>query len=204
MIDKDELNKTLDSVEEEKNAPDSEHMNEKSIAKEILTFARDLILLLIFFAIVTTFVADRTSVIGDSMEPNIHNGDSFILNKLSYHFSDPERFDIVVFPYNNSQSNYIKRIIGLPGEEIYIDFSEDLIYIDGEVLEENYGIEPIRVKGNQTYPLVIPEGEYFVMGDNRNDSSDSRYQDVGTISKEDILGKIWIRIWPLNSFGKVK
>lgn len=179
--------------------------NEKSVAYEILMFIRDLAIMLVIFGLFTTFIADRTSVIGDSMEPNIHDGDYFVLNKVSYRFTEPERFDIVVFPYNHGQSNYIKRIIGLPGETIELKREGEsfTIYINGEELEEHFGKEPIEYPGNQTFPLVIPEDEYFVMGDNRNDSSDSRYQDVGTIPRSEIIGKAGLRVWPLNDFGFV-
>ncbi|PKM96136.1 MAG: signal peptidase I [Firmicutes bacterium HGW-Firmicutes-1] len=166
-------------------------------------FIRDLAFMLVIFGLFTTFIADRTSVIGDSMEPNIHDGDYFILNKISYRFSEPERFDIVVFPYNNGQSNYIKRIIGLPGEKIEVK-TDGQIYINDKVLDEQFGVEIIRIIGDQPFPIIIPDNEYFVMGDNRNDSSDSRYQDVGTIPKADIIGKAGIRIWPLSDFGTVE
>lgn len=179
---------------------------EKSITYEILTWIRDLGIIIIVVLFVTTFVGEKTRVKGDSMEPNIHDGDNLILNKVTYRFSEPERFDIVVFPYEKDPSlNYIKRIIGLPGEEV--NLRDGKIFINGELLEENYGMEEIRIYGNQGFPdatLIVPEDEYFVMGDNRNDSSDSRYKDVGTISKEEFLGKTWIRIWPLTDFGVVE
>lgn len=175
---------------------------EKSVAYEILMFIRDLAIMLVIFGLFTTFIADKTSVIGDSMEPNIHDGDYFVLNKVSYKFKEPERFDIIVFPYNNGQSNYIKRIIGMPGETIEI--ADGQIIINGEVLQEHFGKESIQYDGNQPFPIVIPEDEYFVMGDNRNDSSDSRYQDVGTIAREDIIGKAGLRIWPISDFGFVE
>lgn len=208
----DEIEDEIEIVEEEflEDFPDDEietdiikDKNEKSIAYEILMFIRDLAFMLVIFGLFTTFIADRTSVIGDSMEPNIHDGDYFILNKISYRFSEPERFDIVVFPYNNGQSNYIKRIIGLPGEKIEVK-TDGQIYINDKVLDEQFGVEIIRIIGDQPFPIIIPDNEYFVMGDNRNDSSDSRYQDVGTIPKADIIGKAGIRIWPLSDFGTVE
>ncbi len=178
----------------------------RSMAYEILTFGRDLALILIVFWLITTFVGEKTSVIGNSMEPHIHNGDAIILSKVNYYFDNPQRFDVVVFPYNNGEANYIKRIIGLPGETIDLRLEDRNynIYINGEPLDDFYGIEEIKVHGNQAFPLTIPEGEYFVMGDNRNDSSDSRYQDVGTIPKKDFLGKAWLRIWPISGWGFVE
>ncbi len=181
---------------------DKKEKSGKTLAYEVITFIRDLAIILLVFWLVTHFIGEKTNVIGKSMEPHIHDGDFFILNKLTYRFSDPERFDIVVFPYNNTKSNYIKRVIGLPGDTV--DFSEGKILINGQLLDENFGYEPIKVLGNQEFPLIVPEGEYFVMGDNRNESSDSRYQDVGTIAKKKLLGKTWLRIWPLNRIGFVE
>lgn len=197
----DKYNKVISDDNDEKPELNSDK-KQKTVLYEILLFIRDLALILIIFGLFTTFIADRTSVIGDSMEPHIHNGDFIVLNKLTYRFSEPKRFDIVVFPYNNSGSNYIKRIIGLPGE--IIEIKDGKVYINNEVLKDNYAMEDIVFNGNQTYPLIIPEGEYFLMGDNRNDSSDSRYKDVGTIPRKKIIGKAGIRIWPIKSFGFVE
>lgn len=185
-----------------KNKQDKKVKEERTFAYEMITFGRDLVIILLVFWLITTFIGEKTNVIGDSMKPHIHDGDFFILNKLTYRFSEPKRFDIVVFPYNNSKANYIKRIIGMPGD--VVEILDGQVYIDGEILGENFGIEPIAVMGNQIFPLTVPEGEYFVMGDNRNDSSDSRYQDVGTIPKEKLLGKTWLRIWPFNRIGFVE
>lgn len=198
--------KTLSELEQSQNSNENinnkDNKENKSLGWEILLFLRDLAIMIIVVALFTTFIADRTKVIGNSMEPHIHDGDLFVLNKITYRFSEPERYDIIVFPYNHGQSNYIKRIIGLPGETVEILDGE--VIINGEVLGENFGMEEIRYDGNQKYPLTIPEDEYFVMGDNRNNSTDSRYQDVGTIKKEDIIGKAGLRIYPFSGFGFVE
>ncbi len=94
----------------------------------------------------------------------------------------------------------MKRIIGLPGETVQIDLSGN-IYINGEILEEDYGLEPINFPGLAQDPITLGEDEYFVLGDNRNNSSDSRDPSVGNIKRDDIMGKAWVRIWPLNKFG---
>lgn len=156
--------------------------------------------------LVITFVGQRTEVDGSSMEPTLTNGDNLIVDKLSYRFRDPERFDIIVFPYKHkAKTYYIKRIIGLPGETVQIDEQGD-IYINGEVLSESYGREIIRAEniGLAAEPIVLGEDEYFVMGDNRNNSTDSRYPQVGNIRREDIIGRAWVRIWPLSGFGILK
>ena len=121
-------------------------------------------------------------------------------------FHDPERFDIIVFPFQyQANTYYIKRIIGLPGETVQI-MEDGSIYINGEKLEESYGREVIQPEtiGRAAEPIVLGEEEYFVMGDNRNNSSDSRTDIVGNIKREDIIGKAWLRIWPLSDFGVLK
>lgn len=188
---------------EDKELKQDDHKN-KTLRNEILSFIRDIVIILGVFWLINTFVGTKTVVIGDSMESHIHDGDVILLNKLTYRFSEPERFDVIVFPYNDGDVNYIKRIIGLPGEEIVINRQTGDIVINGQILEENFGVDTIKQMGNQTYPLVIPEGQYFVMGDNRNESSDSRYIDVGTIDKKDIMGKAWLRVLPLKLWGKVQ
>lgn len=156
--------------------------------------------------LVITFVGQRTEVDGSSMEPTLTNGDNLIVDKLSYRFRDPERFDIIVFPYKHkAKTYYIKRIIGLPGETVQID-EQGNIYINGEILSESYGREIIKAEniGLAAEPIVLGEDEYFVMGDNRNNSTDSRYPQVGNIKREDIIGRAWVRIWPFSSFGILK
>lgn len=140
------------------------------------------------------------------MENTLHNGDNLIVDKLSYRFHDPERFDIIVFPFQyQANTYYIKRIIGLPGETVQI-MEDGSIYINDEKLEEAYGREVIQPEtiGRAAEPIVLGEDEYFVMGDNRNNSSDSRTDIVGNIKREDIIGKAWLRIWPLSDFGVLK
>lgn len=156
--------------------------------------------------LVITFVGQRTEVDGSSMEPTLTNGDNLIVDKLSYRFRDPERFDIIVFPYKHKpKTYYIKRIIGLPGETVQID-EQGNIYINGEILSESYGREIIRPEnvGLAAEPIELGEDEYFVMGDNRNNSTDSRFAQVGNIKREDIIGRAWVRIWPFSSFGILK
>lgn len=218
-LEKNQFNKQDDEIEEIDEvglSNESKKVNRKSKKKlkpkersmgyEIFTWVRDLSIVIIVVLLITTFVGEKIRVIGASMEPYVHDGDHFILDKLSYQFDEPNRFDIIAFPYDEDL-NYIKRIVGLPGETIELkpaDNNTYNIYIDGILLEETFGMEPIIRLGNQKYPFTIPEGTYFVLGDNRNDSSDSRYVDVGTVKKEDILGKTFVRIWPFSDFGFIK
>lgn len=173
------------------------------IMRELLNTAIYLLCVLGAVWLVITFVGQRTEVEGASMENTLHNGDNLIVDKLSYRFHDPERFDIIVFPFQfQDNTYYIKRIIGLPGETVQI-MDDGSIYINGEKLEENYGMEVIKPEtiGRAVEPIELGDDEYFVMGDNRNNSSDSRTDMVGNIKRENIIGKAWLRIWPVSDFG---
>ncbi|MEZ3469455.1 MAG: signal peptidase I, partial [Schaedlerella sp.] len=143
------------------------------------------------------FIIDR------SMETTLYNNDNLLVDKLSYRFRDPKRFEIVVFPYQYRENTYyIKRIIGLPGETVQV--IDGYVYIDGEQLDEHYGNELMENPGIVAEPLMLGEDQYFVLGDNRNHSSDSRDPSVGVIRRENLLGRAWIRIWPFERFGAIK
>jgi signal peptidase I len=140
---------------------------------------------------------------GHSMENTLFDGDNLIVDKISYRFTDPKRFDIIVFPYHYKEDTYyIKRIIGLPGETVQIRDGE--IYIDGAILEEDYGKETMLTSGRAADQIQLGEDEYFVLGDNRNHSEDSRFDDVGNIERSEIIGRAFIRIWPFERFGLLK
>lgn len=167
------------------------------------------LMLYIAVALVITFllikyVGQRTVVDGQSMEPTLYNNDNLIVDKISYRFKDPERFDIIVFPYQyKDDTYYIKRIIGLPGETVQID-TEGNIYIDGEILEESYGKEIIKDPVLAAQPITLGDDEYFVLGDNRNHSGDSRFADVGNVKRSQIIGRAFFRMWPISSMGLIK
>lgn len=176
----------------------------KKVLKEILSTSLYLLIVLCLTYVVIHFVGQRTQVIGGSMETTLSENDNLIVDKLTYRFRKPRRFDIVVFPFQYEKDTYyIKRIIGLPGETIFID-GEGNIFINDELLEESYGKEIIKDAGRAYEPITLGEDEYFVMGDNRNNSQDSRDPSVGNIARDDIIGRAWIRIWPLNKFGILK
>ena len=171
--------------------------------KEILSWVFYIAFVLVLTWVIITFVGQRTRVDGRSMMNTLHDGDNLIVEKLSYRFSDPKRFDIIVFPPTGKKEYYIKRIIGLPGETVQIDENGN-IYINGELLEENYGAETIQNPGRAAKPITLGDDEYFVMGDNRNNSKNSRSEEVGNVKRSQIIGRAWLRIWPLNKFGLLK
>ena len=161
------------------------------------------VVLVITFLLVK-FVAQRTEVFGTSMVPTLQSGDQLIADKISYRFRDPERFDIIVFPYRMEEKTYyIKRVIGLPGETVRIDL-DGTIYIDGQPLSETYGKDPITDPGLAIDEITLADDEYFCLGDNRAVSKDSRYGDVGNIKRREIIGRAWIRIYPFSEFGILK
>lgn len=179
-------------------------MNKKK--KEVINNLLYLLGVVCVALLIITFVGQRINVDGSSMEPMLTDGDNLIVDKITYRFRDPERFDVIVFPVKLDQNRkYIKRIIGLPGETVQIDAMGN-IYINGEILEENYGRETIHPDtiGRAAEPVILGENEYFVLGDNRNESSDSRREIVGNVSRKDIIGRAWGRIWPLNKIGLIK
>ena len=172
--------------------------------KEILNTSIYLLVVLCAAYLIITYVGQRTQVSGSSMETTLSDGDNLLVDKITYRFSEPKRFDIIVFPFQyDTDTYYIKRIIGMPGETVQIDYDGN-IYINGSLLEESYGREVIQNPGRAAEPITLGEDEYFVMGDNRNNSSDSRDPSVGNIHRKDIIGRAWVRIWPFSKFGVLK
>lgn len=176
-----------------------------SIIKVFGEIALYVLIIILSVWLIITFVGQRTEVSGSSMYDTLEDGDHLWIDKLSYHLSEPKRFDIVVFPYQDSSVYYIKRIIGLPGEKVRIG-DDGTIYINGTPLKEDYGYETIssNMIGRANTDIFLKEDEYFVMGDNRNDSKDSRFAEVGNINRDELEGRAVFRIWPLSKFGRVK
>lgn len=172
--------------------------------RELFGWVAYIVVLVCVVHLTVTYVGQRTVVAGDSMLNTLHDKDNLIIDKVSYRFRDPERYEIIVFPYRHAEETfYIKRIIGLPGESVQI--KEGYVYINDKKLEETFGREVIRADryGQAAEPITLGEDEYFVLGDNRNESADSRETSVGVLKREDFIGRAWVRIWPLDSFGSL-
>ena len=167
-------------------------------------------ILLVVMVVILRNVMGTVLVKGSSMEPNFNHGDFVFINKLSTAVGSPDYGDVVICKLDEGAGyeNIIKRVIGLPGDEIDIvenDDDEDVydLYVNGEYIEEDFLGEPMMTDGNIEYPFEVPENSYFVMGDNRNESLDSRRESVGAIHKDDLMGKVVLRLYPFSEFGLV-
>ena len=174
------------------------YQKEKKINSELLKDIFELMIgtfVAIFLAFaITYFVGMRTSVIGDSMEPALYNGQEILINRFIYKFSAPGRGDVVVFLPNGNQKThyYVKRVIALPGETVQIINGK--VYIDGELLEEDESFDKIVDAGIAENEILLNDNEYFVLGDNRNSSEDSRSGNIGAVRGDNIIGKAWFRL----------
>jgi len=165
----------------------------RSVVGEILETI--VLTLIIFFAIQA--LVRNFRVVGTSMEPNLHNGQYLIIDKVSYRFSDPQVGDVVVFePPNRPGEDYVKRIIGLPGQ--LVEIRNGQVYIDNRPLKEPY---TVRRGSYSMEPRRVGPNEYFVLGDNRDSSSDSHMW--GMLPRANIVGRAWISYWPPSSWGLI-
>ena len=176
----------------------------KDVIKELVGWIVSILLIVAVSYLIVTFVGQRTQVSGSSMETTLSDGDHLIVDKISYRFREPQRYEIVVFPYRYEKNTYyIKRIIGLPGDTVQV--KDGYTYINGELLESDiYGAEVMIEAGTASEPITLGEEEYFVLGDNRNHSLDSRDPSVGILKREDLIGRAWVRIYPFDKMGVIR
>lgn len=168
--------------------------------KFVIEVAFYIVLIFICVFLVPKYVIQRTVVDGNSMMNTLRNEESLIVEKVSYHFTDPDRYDIIVFyPFGREDPDdyFVKRVIGLPGETVQIIDSE--VYINEKPLGEKYGKDPINDPGIAAEPIKLGDDEFFVLGDNREVSQDSRT--FGAVNKKNISGHVVLRIYPFDSFG---
>lgn len=161
----------------------------KKIIKEIIIWLLLIVLTITASYFITTNVFVKTAVAGVSMEPTLMEGQVVIVNKIEYYLKSPKRNDVIVYKQSNREHSYyeIKRVIGLPGETVKI--KNGIIYINDEALKEKVKTETIENAGLAEEGIKLDDNEYFVLGDNRNDSEDSRFASVGNVLKNEILGK---------------
>jgi signal peptidase I len=175
-----------------------------NIIKEAIVWIAELALTFFIACLLVVNFGIMTSNVGQSMEPTLASGDRVLTNRLIYKLTEPKRGDIVVFKPNGNENShyYMKRVIALPGETVQI--IDGFIYIDGEVLVEEVKFDKIQYAGTAEEEITLAENEFFVLGDNRNASEDSRNAEIGNIRKQDISAKAWFNVTAGDNFGKLK
>lgn len=171
--------------------------------RPILIWVFEIVVVLVLAAVVSIFFCQSIVMQEGSMEPTLGTGQKFLINKVSYKLGEPKRGDIIAFKKDAKEhsSMHIKRIVGLPGEKVQI--KDGLILIDGETYMEKKDFPKISNPGLAETQVTLGKNEYFVLGDNRNNSEDSRFAEVANVKEKYIVGKIWLRVSPMGKFGLV-
>jgi signal peptidase I len=167
-----------------------------TIIRKTVFFIIESALCVLLGYLIVRFAIEKTIMVGNSMEKTLNGDDVLIVNKLAYFRDTPDRFDVIAFNQSRNEHSFynIKRVIGLPGDKIQI--SGGKVFINGEELKEKISVEEMRLPGLAEDEITLLENEYFVLGDNRNLSEDSRYSNIGLVSGNDIIGKVVLRISP--------
>ena len=170
------------------------------VYREFFSWVETIILSLVAVSLVFTFVVRIIRVDGDSMLPTLQNNNVLLISPFLY---EVEQGDIVVLNSHEDEKLYIKRVIATEGQVVNIDFDAGTVFVDGVPLDEPYVREATALRGDETFPQTVRPGHYFVMGDNRNHSEDSRFSSLGQVAKQDIVGEAYFRLLPVGGFGKV-
>ena len=171
------------------------------IVKEVAGWIFEIVVTILIAFTCVYFAGLRTSVVGQSMEGTLSSGDEILVNRFLYKVTDPKPNDLVVFlPNGNEKSHYyVKRVIAVPGDTVLI--KNGAVYVNGELFQEEAEVASIEEAGLAAEEITLEDDEYFVLGDNRNNSEDCRYANIGNVKKEYMIGKAWFRIAPLGKFG---
>lgn len=172
-------------------------------AKSMALFIGEIMITLFIAFVIVYCAGTKVTVVGNSMEDTLEDGETVFVNRLTYHLTDPKAGDVIVFlPNGNENSHYyIKRVVAVPGDTVQI--IDGVLYVNGEMFDEE-DTEAIQNPGLAEEEITVGEGEFFVLGDNRNSSEDSRYANIGNIKKEYIVGKVWFHIDSIQNMGRVK
>ena len=170
---------------------------------EIFIWAAQIATVVFLAYFIVYYCIEKTNVVGVSMENTLSANDPIIINKFTYRVSDPKRFDVIVFKQSGKEHSFynIKRIIGLPGETILI--KDGNIYIDNVIIEDKVLVDDMINYGLASEEITLEDNEYFVLGDNRNNSEDSRFASIGNITRDEIIGKAALRMSPFNFISKL-
>jgi len=172
----------------------------KKVKKAVLEWGVTLVAAALMFLMARQFVLRNAMVNGPSMEPTLHEGDRLLIGKFFYWFGKPGLGDIIAFPYQENPSDYyVKRIVGLPGD--VIEIIDRRLYINSQPLSDAFSGEPLTSISDIEYPYIVPPDSYFVMGDNRNFSKDSRFSAVGCVLRGDIVGRVFVRYYPFKKIN---
>ena len=174
---------------------------EESLLRRAVNWVTDIIGVIALGCFTVYAFGVQVTVSGNSMSPLLNADDVVLVNQLSYDLGKPDRFDVVVFRREDGKAN-IKRIIGLPGETVQIRGGQ--VYINGEVLPDERELGTVSLAGLAENPITLGEDEYFLLGDNQNSSEDSRFSNVGNVKEDQILGKVWFRIFPAINMGSIR
>ena len=171
------------------------------VMKNAVVWMLEIAIVLAIAFVFVYYIGFRTSVVGQSMAPTLENKQEILVNRFIYSISDPKPNDIVVFlPNGNEKAHYyVKRVIGVPGDTVQI--KDGAVYVNGELFEEKVETAAILDAELASEKIVLEEDEYFVLGDNRNNSEDSRYANIGNVKKEYMIGKAWFIVSPYQKFG---
>lgn len=172
-----------------------------AIAKEVLIWTAEILLTMMLAFTFVYFIGLRTSVVGQSMADTLNSGDEILVNRFIYKVTNPKVNDIIVFlPNGNEKSHYyVKRVVALPGDTVLIE--KGVLYVNGEPFKEEVDVASMEDAGLAAEEMTLGNNEFFVLGDNRNNSEDSRYANIGNIKKEHIIGKAWFRVAPWGEIG---
>jgi len=170
------------------------HVEETNRLRQIMRWVVDIAVVISLAWFVVYGFGTQVRIAGQSMASQLHSGDVVLMNRLCYDLGEPGRFDVVVFEREDHKSN-VKRIIGLPGEVVQI--MDGFVYIDGKRLEADHGLNEVVLAGLAENPVTLGEDEYFLLGDNRDGSEDSRFANIGNVKRKQIQGKVWLRLLPL-------
>ena len=174
------------------------------LLREVIVWIFQIAIVCLFAFVCVYYFGQRVSVIGDSMNPELKNGNITLISKAAYSMGTPKRGDVVAFQPNGNENShyYIKRIVGLPGETIEV--VDGKIIVNGREIKERYETTEIDEPGLLAEPVTLKNNEYFVLGDDRQNSEDSRSADIGAVKRSEIDGKVWFVVSPGKTFGFVR
>lgn len=174
------------------------------LVREVLSWIVELVVVIGLAYVLVSFFGIRTNVVGQAMEQTLENDDDILVNKFAYIISKPKQGDVIVFlPNGNKKSHYyVRRVVAVPGDTVQI--KDGALYVNDELYKESTDVASMEDAGISSDAVKLEKDEYFVLGDNRNNSEDSRYANIGNVKRDYIIGKAWFRFSGLGSFGTIK